>query len=126
MKYLVRKLSHIKTLLNVSEERAFLRALNCGCTGPIGCSSEYTDNKLTLHGIVLSKDGSHCKKSTVKKVICFSKKQPKNSKKRNIISPHGILIDSLCKDELDKAEKLGVKLAEKLKKGGVMEILDKF
>lgn len=79
---------------------------------------------MTLHGIVLSKDGSHCKKGTVKKVICFSKKQPKNSKKRNIISPHGILIDSLCKDELDKAEKLGVKLAEKLKKRGAMEILD--
>lgn len=116
MKYLVRKLSHIKTLLNVSEERAFLRALNCGCTGPIGCSSEYTDNKLMLHGIVLSKDGSRCKKGTVKKGICCSQKQPKNSKKRYIISPHGILIDSLCKDELDKAEKLGVKLVDKLKK----------
>lgn len=54
------------------------------------------------------------------------KKATQKFKEKIYISPHGILIDSLCKEELDKAEKLGVKLAEKLKKGGVMEILDKF
>ena len=54
------------------------------------------------------------------------KKATQKFKEKIYISPHGILIDSLCKEELDKAEKLGVKLAEKLKKGGVMETLDKF
>lgn len=62
------------------------------------------------------------RKVQLKKLFASHKSNPKIQRKE--ISPHGILIDSFCKDELDKAEKLGVKLAEKLKKRGAMEILD--
>lgn len=68
------------------------------------------------------------RKVQLKKSFASQKSNPKIQRKEILflLMVYWLIIDSLCKDELDKAEKLGVKLAEKLKKGGVMEILDKF
>lgn len=120
---LVGELSDMETLLTVAAERAFMRTLNGGCSTPVGCYSKYTDNKLSLHGIVLNGDGSKYLEHTVQNHICCSKERPESLKKTYSMSLYGVLIDSLYEDELNKAERLGDELANKLIELGADEIL---
>jgi len=47
-----------KTELAITAERAFLRALDGNCRTPIAALAEMDDNRMTLRGEVLAKDGS--------------------------------------------------------------------
>lgn len=83
----------------------------------------FVDFQLSLHGIVLNGDGSKYVEHKVENHICCSKERPESLKKAYSMSPYGVLIDSLYKEELDKAEKLGDELANKLIELGADEIL---
>lgn len=120
---LVGELSDIETLLTVAAERAFMRTLNGGCSTPVGCYSKFTDNKLSIHGIVLNSDGSKYLEHTVENEVYKRLEQPENNIKSYSMSPYGVLVDSLYKNELDKAERLGDELASKLIELGANEIL---
>lgn len=69
---LLSPLNHIPTSLTCSAERSFLRALNGGCSAPVGvesCWDEMT-GMLELRGQVLSVDGEKEKKEIVEEGIC--------------------------------------------------------
>jgi hydroxymethylbilane synthase len=55
---LVTPLDHPATRLAVTAERAFLRELDGSCRTPIGAYTELVGATLTLHGEILSPDGS--------------------------------------------------------------------
>jgi hydroxymethylbilane synthase len=50
-------LTDYPTLQRVTAERAMLAALGGGCLVPIGATSSFRDNSLTIRGMVLSPDG---------------------------------------------------------------------
>lgn len=54
----VTSLDDYPTRLAVEAERAFLRALGAGCSAPVGVLATLTGNTLTLHGRIVSLDGS--------------------------------------------------------------------
>ena len=51
-------LSHVPTVLAVSAERAFLSALEAGCSLPVGAYARVDNGALRLHGRVISEDGA--------------------------------------------------------------------
>lgn len=54
---LIKTLEHEATAYRCLAERAFLRELEGGCQVPIGVNTTWTDNTLTLTGLVASLDG---------------------------------------------------------------------
>lgn len=54
----VAELNHRETEICTEVERQFLRLLEGGCTAPIGALAFIDEDKVTLRGVLLSKDGS--------------------------------------------------------------------
>ena len=57
---LIAPLDHRPTTIAVSAERSFLKKLDGSCRTPIGAFTELRGQTLTLHGEILSPDGSQC------------------------------------------------------------------
>ena len=57
---LINPLDHRPTTIAVSAERSFLKKLDGSCRTPIGAFTELHGQTLTLHGEILSPDGSQC------------------------------------------------------------------
>jgi len=53
----LKKLNHKETVRCVQEERLFLRALEGGCTAPIGAHAQVLGNKIHFKGCITQKDG---------------------------------------------------------------------
>jgi hydroxymethylbilane synthase len=53
----VKQLNHLPSYFSAMAERAMLRKLFAGCLSPVGADSTVSGEELTLHGIVLSRDG---------------------------------------------------------------------
>lgn len=65
IKSLIDKINHQPTLLAVSAERVFLRALEGGCQVPIGCYSKVTHDRYKITGFVSDLDGSQMLKDSM-------------------------------------------------------------
>lgn len=95
---IVSSLNHLPTRQRCTAERAMMRALEGGCSVPIGVTTTISDNKLTLEGMVVSLDGQ--------KYI-----------------HHTEVVDMT--EDLEAAEGLGKSVADKLSSGGADAILKK-
>lgn len=65
------ELNHKETQLCVETEREFLKALEGGCTAPIGAFSEIHENKMSFVGRLCSPDGKKCVE--INKIFNFEK-----------------------------------------------------
>ncbi|MCX7793018.1 MAG: hydroxymethylbilane synthase [Thermodesulfovibrionales bacterium] len=103
---LVRPLNDYKTSIAVIAERAFLKRLEGGCQVPIAAHARFFNGKLVMDGLVSSIPGD--------KII------------RGHAEEAGFPEETsgLEKKLIDKAERLGITLAEDLLKRGAREILD--
>ncbi|GFS93764.1 porphobilinogen deaminase [Nephila pilipes] len=114
---LLSKISDEATTLCCIAERAFMKALEGGCSVPIGVYSKLKDKKLTLRGGVFSLDGS---KSIIEEmtseIYC---------EKHGIVQTHyaGIIAPHLPHHILSAAENLGKELAKKFIQKGAGDIL---
>ena len=54
---IVEKLNHLPSYHAAMAERAMLQQLYAGCLSPVGANTIVSGDRLTLHGIVLSRDG---------------------------------------------------------------------
>ncbi len=94
IKELIKDLNDNDTYLAINSERSFLETLQGGCQVPIGAYSEISNNKVVLHGVIVSLDGKRLVKDT--------------------------LITNL---EINDCKKLGKDLAHKLLQNGGKDIL---
>ncbi|MFN3739392.1 MAG: hydroxymethylbilane synthase [Thermodesulfovibrionales bacterium] len=101
---LIHPLNDCKTSIEVIAERAFLKKLEGGCQVPIAAHARLLDGKLVIDGLVGSLNGDRLIKGHIEDTLSNS---PAGSK--------GII---------DKAERLGIALAEDLLNRGAKEILD--
>jgi hydroxymethylbilane synthase len=62
--HLLSAIEHHATRQAVSAERAFLASLGGGCSLPVGALADVQGQKITLHSVVASPDGSHTLKLT--------------------------------------------------------------
>jgi hydroxymethylbilane synthase len=62
---IVATLNHAPTATAVAAERALLRTLNGSCRTPIGAFTELNETSCTLHGQILSPDGSESFEATL-------------------------------------------------------------
>lgn len=120
---LVGALTDIKSMLEVTAERAFMRTLNGGCSTPIGCYSKFYGDKYSLHGVVLNANGSKHVHHTVEGVLKYEIQRPENTPVSYTNTKFGVMVDSLYEDEINKAERLGDELAYKLIEMGASDIL---
>jgi hydroxymethylbilane synthase len=67
VKNAVAELNHLETDICTYIERQFLRALEGGCTAPIGALASFADDEISFKGILLSVDGKQ--KIEVDKVV---------------------------------------------------------
>ncbi|KAG8190135.1 hypothetical protein JTE90_026703 [Oedothorax gibbosus] len=114
---LLSKISDEETTICCIAERAFMRALEGGCSVPIGVNSKIENNELTLEGGVFSLDGS---KSIIEKLSKnVYKKTPGKLKKHyaGIVAPH------LPCHILSASEHLGEELAKLFIEKGAGDIL---
>ena len=59
LKTSLKSLNHSETAFCVSQERAFLRTLEGGCTAPIGAIAHEIDGKIAFKGCVTHKEGTN-------------------------------------------------------------------
>ncbi|KAI8049463.1 porphobilinogen deaminase, dipyromethane cofactor binding domain-containing protein [Syncephalis plumigaleata] len=103
----LRPLEHAGTRIRVEAERAVMRALEGGCSVPIGVWTEISliGSQLTLHAVVVSVDGMH---------RAFGVQQ---------ITLECASLDHCVQQLRGQAAKLGHDLAEQLKQDGADDIL---
>lgn len=104
---LVQPLNDYKTSIAVIAERAFLKRLEGGCQVPIACYARLTDGRLLMDGLVGSITGDrivkgHCEDSGFPEYF-------------NALPGQSLI---------EKAERVGIALADELLKKGAREILD--
>jgi len=115
---LISSLHHRDTVLRCVAERSFLRALEGGCSVPIGVNSTLAPTSITLCGGVWSLDGKdYLKEELSVEFTSPPAKQPKTA------THIGIVGNNLCPAELDAAEKCGKQLADRLLSQGAERIL---
>lgn len=114
---LLSKISDEATTLCCIAERAFMKALEGGCSVPIGVYSKLENKKLTLKGGVFSLDGS---KSIIEEMTSEIYEE-----KHAILQNHyaGIIAPHLPHHILSAAENLGKELAKQFLKKGAGDIL---
>jgi len=118
------KITDMKTMLTVIAERAFMRKLDGGCSTPVGCNVTYEDGMLHLRGVCLSVDGKDCVEDRMSAPINFDLPRPEGEKEKTFfVSNVGVVVDTLYKNEYEKATKLGNDVATKLIELGADEIL---
>jgi len=113
-------LTDVNTLLCCVAERMFLRALEGGCSVPIGVWCTYEAPTFELTGAVLSLDGSTCLMET--KITKFT--IPGELSGRFKVTKSMVLIDEVIEEAVMAAEKIGQDVAETLKLKGASKILE--
>ena len=101
-KELLKPLNHRESRLRCLAERSLMRALEGGCSVPIGVETEMNDEKLTLRAILVTVDGS-----------------------KAIDGTWTVFLGEVeGEEEDDTAERLGLKVASDMKAAGAQELLE--
>uniref|UniRef100_A0A8C6NTJ7 hydroxymethylbilane synthase n=1 Tax=Nothobranchius furzeri TaxID=105023 RepID=A0A8C6NTJ7_NOTFU len=98
-----------ETVLRCIAERAFLRRLEGGCSVPVAVHTQVKDSQLYLTGAVYSLDGSDSLKETMGSAAQVQRV--------------GVTASKIPSDAQDRAERLGMELADLLLSKGAKEIL---
>ncbi len=106
---LIQPLNDCKTSIEVIAERAFLKKLEGGCQVPIAAHARLLDGRLVMDGLVGSLSGDRLIKGHIEDAFAGISFEDKGACQKGI---------------MDKAERLGVALAEDLLNKGAKEILD--
>ncbi|GFV39139.1 porphobilinogen deaminase [Trichonephila clavipes] len=114
---LLSQISDEATTLCCIAERAFMKALEGGCSVPIGVYSKLENKKLTLKGGVFSLDGSKSIIEEMTSAVYEEKNAIAQNHYAGIIAPH------LPHHILNAAENLGKELAKQFLKKGAGDIL---
>uniref|UniRef100_A0A3P8RZ73 hydroxymethylbilane synthase n=1 Tax=Amphiprion percula TaxID=161767 RepID=A0A3P8RZ73_AMPPE len=101
------------TVLRCIAERAFLRHLEGGCSVPVAVHTQVKDSQLYLTGAVYSLDGSDSLKETMQTSITVDER----------VQRVGVTASKVPGEAQDRAERLGVDLANLLLSKGAKEIL---
>ncbi|XP_034557129.1 LOW QUALITY PROTEIN: porphobilinogen deaminase-like [Notolabrus celidotus] len=109
------------TVLRCITERAFLRKLEGGCSVPVAVHTQVKDSQLYLTGAVYSLDGSDSLKETMQTSIAAGEKSPEGVDER--LDRVGVTATKISGEAQDRAERLGVDLADLLLSKGAKEIL---
>ncbi|XP_047450288.1 hydroxymethylbilane synthase, b isoform X2 [Mugil cephalus] len=109
------------TVLRCIAERAFLRHLEGGCSVPVAVHTQIKDSQLYLTGAVYSLDGSDSLKETMQTSTAATDKNLEEVDER---AQHvGVTATKIPAEAQDRAERLGVDLANLLLSKGAKEIL---
>ena len=101
-KELLKPLNHRESRLRCLAERSLMRALEGGCSVPIGVETEMKDEKITLRAILVTVDGS-----------------------KSITGTWTVFLGEVeGEEEDDAAERLGLKVASDMKAAGAQELLE--
>ncbi|KAG7479300.1 porphobilinogen deaminase isoform X2 [Solea senegalensis] len=117
------------TVLRCIAERAFLRRLEGGCSVPVAVHTEVKDSQLYLTGAVYSLDGSDSLKETMQTSVAAAAAaaaaaDDKSSEEVDeCVQRVGVTATKLSGEAQDRAERLGVDLANLLLSKGAKEIL---
>uniref|UniRef100_A0A8C5GQV7 Porphobilinogen deaminase n=1 Tax=Gouania willdenowi TaxID=441366 RepID=A0A8C5GQV7_GOUWI len=114
---MVSVLHHGDTVLRCISERAFLRHLEGGCSVPVAVHTELKDSQLYLTGAVYSLDGSDSLKETMETSVANGDEVDEQ------LQRVGVTANQICGEVQDRAEQLGVQLADLLLSKGAKEIL---
>ncbi|XP_008306975.1 porphobilinogen deaminase isoform X2 [Cynoglossus semilaevis] len=109
------------TVLRCIAERAFLKRLEGGCSVPVAVHTEVKDSHLYLTGSVYSLDGSDSLKETMQTSITADDKSSEEVDER--LQRVGVTACKISGEAQDRAEQLGVDLANLLLSKGAKEIL---
>ncbi|XP_018548803.1 porphobilinogen deaminase isoform X3 [Lates calcarifer] len=112
------------TVLRCIAERAFLRQLEGGCSVPVAVHTEVKDcqvRMLYLTGAVYSLDGSDSLKETMQTSIAAADKSLEDVDER--VQRVGVTATKVSGEAQDRAERLGIDLANLLLSKGAKEIL---
>uniref|UniRef100_A0AAQ6A2L1 hydroxymethylbilane synthase n=1 Tax=Amphiprion ocellaris TaxID=80972 RepID=A0AAQ6A2L1_AMPOC len=109
------------TVLRCIAERAFLRHLEGGCSVPVAVHTQVKDSQLYLTGAVYSLDGSDSLKETMQTSITANDKSSEEVDER--VQRVGVTASKVPGEAQDRAERLGVDLANLLLSKGAKEIL---
>ncbi|XP_041851621.1 porphobilinogen deaminase-like isoform X2 [Melanotaenia boesemani] len=109
------------TVLRCIAERAFLKQLEGGCSVPVAVHTQVKDSQLYLTGAVYSLDGSDSLKETMQTSIAAGDQssEPVDEQVQRV----GVTACSIPGDSQDRAERLGVDLANLLLSKGAKNIL---
>uniref|UniRef100_UPI0037E818EA porphobilinogen deaminase-like n=1 Tax=Semicossyphus pulcher TaxID=241346 RepID=UPI0037E818EA len=118
---MVSVLHHPDTVLRCIAERAFLRRLEGGCSVPVAVHTEVKDSQLYLTGAVYSLDGSDSLKETMQTSVAASETSSEEVDER--LQRVGVTASKISGAAQDRAERLGVDLANLLLSKGAKEIL---
>uniref|UniRef100_UPI0037E82300 porphobilinogen deaminase-like n=1 Tax=Semicossyphus pulcher TaxID=241346 RepID=UPI0037E82300 len=118
---MVSVLHHPDTVLRCIAERAFLRHLEGGCSVPVAVHTEVKDSQLYLTGAVYSLDGSDSLKETMQTSVAASETSSEEVDER--LQRVGVTASKISGAAQDRAERLGVDLANLLLSKGAKEIL---
>uniref|UniRef100_A0A8D0CTI1 Porphobilinogen deaminase n=1 Tax=Sander lucioperca TaxID=283035 RepID=A0A8D0CTI1_SANLU len=108
------------TVLRCIAERAFLRHLEGGCSVPVAVHTEVKDSQLYLTGAVYSLDGSDSLKETMQTCIAADDKVTEVDEQFQRV---GVTASKISGEAQDRAERLGIDLANLLLSKGAKEIL---
>ncbi|CAJ1066023.1 LOW QUALITY PROTEIN: porphobilinogen deaminase-like [Xyrichtys novacula] len=110
------------TVLRCIAERAFLRQLEGGCSVPVAVHTQVKDSQLHLTGAVYSLDGSDSLKETMQTSIsAAAQKSPEGVDE--LLQRVGVTASKISGEAQDRAERLGIDLADLLLSKGAKEIL---
>ncbi|XP_028274787.1 porphobilinogen deaminase-like isoform X2 [Parambassis ranga] len=111
------------TVLRCMAERAFLRHLEGGCSVPVAVYTQVKDSQLYMTGAVYSLDGSDSLKDTMQTSIAAAAADKSLEEVDERVQRVGITASKIPGDAQDRAERLGVDLANLLLSKGAKEIL---
>lgn len=109
------------TVLRCVAERAFLKRLEGGCSVPVAVHTDIKDSQLYLTGAVFSLDGSDSLKDTMQTSVVNSELAEENVDE--LMQRVGITATKISCQVQNRAEQLGVDLANLLLTKGAKEIL---
>ncbi|KAM6933234.1 porphobilinogen deaminase-like [Xenentodon cancila] len=109
------------TVLRCIAERAFLKHLEGGCSVPVAVFTQVKDGQLYMTGAVYSLDGSDSLKETMQTSIAASDQSLEKVDEQ--VQRVGVTATKVPADAQDRAERLGIELAELLLSKGAKEIL---
>ncbi|XP_058490225.1 porphobilinogen deaminase-like isoform X1 [Solea solea] len=114
------------TVLRCIAERAFLRRLEGGCSVPVAVHTDIKDSQLYLTGAVFSLDGSDSLKETMQTSVAAAAAAADDKSSEEVdecVQRVGVTATKLSGEAQDRAERLGVDLANLLLSKGAKEIL---
>uniref|UniRef100_A0A8C6LY40 Porphobilinogen deaminase n=1 Tax=Nothobranchius furzeri TaxID=105023 RepID=A0A8C6LY40_NOTFU len=113
-----------ETVLRCIAERAFLRRLEGGCSVPVAVHTQVKDSQLYLTGAVYSLDGSDSLKETMQTSTAADDKVLQSLEEVDEqVQRVGVTASKIPSDAQDRAERLGMELADLLLSKGAKEIL---